>query len=63
MITSEKSLTIIISILIAGSLILTIKNDQLSSKFIDLASTGLGGYLALTIQKNKPVNSITHKDR
>lgn len=61
MITSDKSLTIIICILIVGSLALTIKNPDLSSKFIDLTSTGLGGYLALTIQKSKPVNSITQK--
>lgn len=60
MITSEKSLTIIICILIVGSLALTIKDSELSSKFIDLTSTGLGGYLALTIQKNKPVNRLTH---
>lgn len=63
MITSEKSLTVILSILIVGSLILTIRDEQLSSKFIDLTATGLGGYLALTIQKNKPVNNITQNNK
>lgn len=59
MITSEKCLTLIIAILIAGSLVLTIKDDHLSTKFIDLTSTALGGYLALAVQRSKPVNSIT----
>lgn len=43
-------------LLVVGSLILAIENNELGDKFIDLASTAIGGYLALTIQ-SKPVNT------
>ena len=49
-----KGLNLVLSFLIIGAFILSIDHKDLSAKFIDLASTGLGGYLALTIREVAP---------
>lgn len=55
-------MTVIISFLVIGSLILVLKNANLAPKFIDLTSTALGGYLALSVQGFKPVNTLSHNE-
>lgn len=62
MITSERASLAILTCLVLGSLALAIKNTDLSSKFLDLTSTGLGGFLALSIQKKQPVNNLPQSE-
>jgi hypothetical protein len=39
--------------LIAGSLVICIKEPSSDSKFLDLAQAGLGGYLAILVQSKR----------
>jgi len=49
-INNNLSITLIVSTLILGSLIICFKNPNTNSKFLDLAQSGLGGYLAILVQ-------------
>ncbi|MGD1875229.1 MAG: hypothetical protein ACFB02_19520 [Mastigocoleus sp.] len=44
-------LAVIVSTLVAGSLILAIIDENYRSTFVDLAKVGVGGYIGLTIPK------------
>lgn len=52
-----KGLNIVLGFLITGAFIVSIEHQDLSEKFIDLAATGLGGYLALTIKETAPTQN------
>lgn len=52
----NQELNIILIGLVIGSLIICYKYPETNDKFLDLAQTGLGGYLALLVQSKK-VNS------
>lgn len=49
----NNELNIILAILVGGSLIVCLKYPELNTKFLDLAQTGLGGYLALMVQSER----------
>lgn len=49
-ISQNDTTSIIILVLILGSLIICLKHPATNSKFIDLAQAGLGGYLAILVQ-------------
>jgi hypothetical protein len=53
----DRGFAVILCALVFGSFILATEDNKLSDKFVDLASTGLGGYLALAVQA-KGVNTI-----
>lgn len=53
-----KGLNLVLGFLIIGAFVLSIEHKDLSAKFIDLASTGLGGYLALTIREVAPKQNL-----
>jgi hypothetical protein len=53
----DGGFAIILCALVFGSFMLATEDSRLRGKFIDLASTGLGGYLALAVQ-GKGVNTI-----
>ncbi len=46
----DNSLSLLVLLLITGSLIISIQNPESDSKFLDLAQAGLGGYLAILVQ-------------
>ena len=52
-----KELNYILILLIVGSLIICLKHEELRNKYIDLAQTGLGGYLALMVQSQRSKDS------
>jgi hypothetical protein len=58
MTTETKGLNLVLSCLIIGAFFLAVNHKDLSGKFIDLASTGLGGYLALTIREVAPKQNL-----
>jgi hypothetical protein len=55
---ATKGLNLVLGFLIIGAFVLSIDHKDLSAKFIDLASTGLGGYLALTIREVAPKQNL-----
>ena len=46
----SNSVSLLVLLLISGSLVICIRNPNSNSKFIDLAQAGLGGYLAILVQ-------------
>lgn len=49
-IIQNNTTSIIVLVLILGSLTICLKHPGTNSKFIDLAQAGLGGYLAILVQ-------------
>lgn len=49
----NQELNIILVGLVIGSLIICYKYPETNGKFLDLAQTGLGGYLALMVQSKR----------
>ncbi len=49
----DNSVSLLIMMLIAGSLVICIKEPSSDSKFLDLAQAGLGGYLAILVQSKR----------
>ena len=43
----------VVSILVFGSLVLAIIDEEYRSTFVDLAKVGVGGYIGLTIPKSQ----------
>lgn len=48
--SKNQELNLILVGLVIGSLIICYKYPETNGKFLDLAQTGLGGYLALMVQ-------------
>lgn len=57
MLPKNQELNLILIALVIGSLIICYKYPETNTKFLDLAQTGLGGYLALMVQSKHSSNT------
>lgn len=61
MLPKNQELTVILIALVVGSLIICYRYPETNAKFLDLAQTGLGGYLALMVQSERSKSKIVDK--